>query len=378
MDLLKIALLLLAGSSLTPDAGLVVHEWGTFTSVAGADGRPVSWTTLAGRSDLPCFVHRINAGNSKLAPAEVRMETPVLYFYGTRASGVSVHVSFPQGLVTEWYPQASAVQPKSVIGAPSNGTIVWENLAVLPEAKPNLPQEEKASHYYTARRTDASPVRSGSEQEKMLFYRGMGNFDIPVRAHASKNGALEAVNAGGESIPLVVLFENRQGATHYRLTRNFRDSVTMAEAEDVGTVETLMRLMEEALVNAGLYPKEAHAMLETWRDSWFEEGARVFYIFPRAAADAILPLTVTPPPAGTQRVFVGRVEVFTPWLEATLRKALADGDIQALEKYGRFLQPWINRMRGREDLIMTPSAESYFASAALLIQEQLLSARCVE
>ncbi len=35
---------------------VVAHEWGTFTSVAGADGDPVRWGTLAGPADLPCFV----------------------------------------------------------------------------------------------------------------------------------------------------------------------------------------------------------------------------------------------------------------------------------------------------------------------------------
>ena len=30
-----------------------VHEWGTFTSIAGADGRPVGWSPLSGPDDLP-------------------------------------------------------------------------------------------------------------------------------------------------------------------------------------------------------------------------------------------------------------------------------------------------------------------------------------
>src|SRR5262245_65977662 len=38
--------------------GLTVHEWGTFTAVAGEDGRPVQWMALSGPSDLPCFVKR--------------------------------------------------------------------------------------------------------------------------------------------------------------------------------------------------------------------------------------------------------------------------------------------------------------------------------
>ena len=32
-----------------------VHEWGTFTSVAGRDGAAMNWQTLSGTSDLPCL-----------------------------------------------------------------------------------------------------------------------------------------------------------------------------------------------------------------------------------------------------------------------------------------------------------------------------------
>jgi hypothetical protein len=35
---------------------LTVHEWGTFTSVAGQDGSAVEWLPLSGPPDLPCFV----------------------------------------------------------------------------------------------------------------------------------------------------------------------------------------------------------------------------------------------------------------------------------------------------------------------------------
>ena len=39
---------------------LVVHEWGTFTSVAGPDGEAVEWLPLAGPPDLPCFVEHVD------------------------------------------------------------------------------------------------------------------------------------------------------------------------------------------------------------------------------------------------------------------------------------------------------------------------------
>ena len=60
---------------------VIVHEWGTFTSIAGADGTAVEWLPQAGPADLPCFVarHRFNVKGS--LSGTVRMETPVVYFY---------------------------------------------------------------------------------------------------------------------------------------------------------------------------------------------------------------------------------------------------------------------------------------------------------
>ena len=34
-------------------SGLIVHEWGTFTSIAGKDGVALEWRPLNGSSDLP-------------------------------------------------------------------------------------------------------------------------------------------------------------------------------------------------------------------------------------------------------------------------------------------------------------------------------------
>ncbi len=40
-------------------APVTAHEWGTFTSIAGADGTAVMWRPLHGPQDLPCFVDRV-------------------------------------------------------------------------------------------------------------------------------------------------------------------------------------------------------------------------------------------------------------------------------------------------------------------------------
>src|SRR5947209_3360512 len=92
--------------SIEPD--LTVHEWGTFTSIAGSNGQAVEWTPLNG-TDLPAFVEHFGWGFKVGLRGTVRMETPVLYFYSPRDLTLSVHVAFSRGLITEWYPHASYV-----------------------------------------------------------------------------------------------------------------------------------------------------------------------------------------------------------------------------------------------------------------------------
>src|SRR5689334_19278550 len=86
--------------------GFGVHEWGTFTSVAGENGTAIRWQPFGGPTDLPCFVDRVrNVFFSKGAlSGTVRMETPVLYFYASREAIANVKVRFPKGVITEWYP----------------------------------------------------------------------------------------------------------------------------------------------------------------------------------------------------------------------------------------------------------------------------------
>src|SRR5580704_12039945 len=61
---------------------LSVHEWGTFTSIAGNDGRVLRWLPLTGSNDLPGFVEHFRDAAFKVGlSGTVRMETPVLYFY---------------------------------------------------------------------------------------------------------------------------------------------------------------------------------------------------------------------------------------------------------------------------------------------------------
>ena len=112
-----------------------------------------------------------------------------------------------------------------------------------------------------------------------------------------------------------------------------------------GSVDSLCGDVEEILVGQGLYRDEAHAMVETWKDSWFEEGSRLIYIVPSGFIDKVLPLTIDPVPGQIVRVFVGRVEIVTPATAMAVRKALAHNDEATLDKYGRFLEPILQTVK---------------------------------
>jgi len=98
----------LTGADSAQPSGLTVHEWGTFTSIAGEDGSAIDWDALGCQDDLPGFVNAFGYRGFKWRlQGTVRMETPVMYFYSSRELEARVKVAFPQGLITEWYPKAA-------------------------------------------------------------------------------------------------------------------------------------------------------------------------------------------------------------------------------------------------------------------------------
>ena len=85
-------------------------------------------------------------------------------------------------------------------------------------------------------------------------------------------------------------------------------------------------------------------MVETWREAWFEEGARLLYLVPRSAVDAVLPLSITPSPDEIVRVFMRRLEINTPATQQAVVRAITDNDAQTLARYARFVAPIVQRI----------------------------------
>jgi hypothetical protein len=372
------------------DNRLIVHEWGTFTSIAGKDGGAVDWCPLNGSSDLPGFVYDtsgLDAGTGLRSgercikcnlEALVRMETPVIYFYADRETPVSVRVEFSQGKITEWYPAARLVFVPPADDRRNPSSIDWGRITVVPGAEESFPVEAQPSHYYPARETDAAPLRictsKGEQHEKFLFYRGVGTFNPPLAVKLDA-GRVVVKNTSRESIAQFILFENRGGKVAYQVHDSFDGEVALERPALNQTVDSLERDLYAILVSQGLYEKEARAMIKTWRDSWFEEGMRVFYIVPRKVTDSILPITIEPTPSELTRILVGRVEIITPEMENEIRHQAEGFEGSAFDvrsaaaeitrKHGRFAEPVLKtllgetndpRLRGRIQQLMDYAA----------------------
>ncbi len=407
------ALLCAAGVGLSGNLGAapnyVAHEWGTFTSVQGADGVQLSWNPLV-TSDLPDFVHNWpKSGRTNIDLARValvskatamslqRMETPVIYFYADADLTLNVQVKFPQGTMTEWYPQANFAVPASAEDVFGPKSLRWDSVQVsasvpapasgqvrVGDQVPRI--ATKPSHYYAARETEADILRVNGETEKFLFYRGVGNFRAPLTVTQSAAGGVELKlqNRGAEELRDFYVYEVRGDEARFvkvdRLAAGAGAGVSLDQAVAFAPVTAVRGRLGEALaaslVEAGLYAAEARAMVRTWDDSWFgERGLRVLYLLPEAWTDRTLPLSLEPKAAQVKRVMVGRAELITPSMQSDLQRELVRysqgdeaGKARSLEavrhlQLGRFLEPAARLVTGRN-----PGDQALMAAAAAVVE----------
>ncbi len=354
------------------EPGLIAHEWGTFTSIAGGDGQALQWLPLTPSGESPGFIHRdllpiaglpgfvyhAQVGLKFNLEGTIRMETPVLYFYSHRDLTLSVRVAFAKGLITEWYPKASQVTPTETARSDflykkqGDGIIAWDAVTLEPAKGGDLPREATDSRYYAARNTASTPLRVctdvGEEHEKFLFYRGVSAAPVPISARFSEDGKLLIKSTSQEPIPNIILFERRGGRLGFRVIDTSQTETPFETPGLTSSIDALAFELEEMLVARGLYRDEAHAMLQTWGDSWFEEGSRLIYILPVSYVDAILPLSINPIPAQTLRVLVGRVELISPATQNEVKSALVSRDRETVGSYCRFLWPILSIIEAKD------------------------------
>ncbi|MFI5229436.1 MAG: hypothetical protein ACHQWU_10225 [Gemmatimonadales bacterium] len=225
---------------------LIVHEWGTITTVHAAAGTPAGCLNrISGSDPLPDFVHRFEPAGLTVPPGSVvespgtlkrvplvktpfgpcrpdvtmRLETPVVYFHPAAGAEKNfppfdVTVNFRGGVLNEFYPDAAASVSADVeesdtrghqlavrsgfgqlAGQLWNGVLLdssvvgklrWSGVSL----EESTPLPETAAHVWLApRNVHAARVRtSAGEGEQYLFYRGVAHLDAVMQTRRSAAG----------------------------------------------------------------------------------------------------------------------------------------------------------------------------------------------
>jgi hypothetical protein len=346
--------------------GLVVHEWGTFTTIHQASGSPLSRLNKIEETEvLPDFVHRFEPGQTRQFPLRsfgkspavpgrpdvtMRLETPVLYFYppanGPAMGPIDVTVRFRGGIINEFYPDATAAAgfdderiasklgsrpvgqwDGAVLNDYVAGSLEWKGLALGETFKAPLTDNPV---WIAPRAVRSSGIVAGNgEGERYLFYRGVAHLDALFQTQLTPRGLRLSAPArftwfDGTALRVLHLWVvqvRRDGLIAFResgevvLSRD-RPGVTIAQFSvfpQEAFVESAARRLRESMRNqlewGGLFGPEAEAMLNTWKASYFEKpGLRVFYMVPAEWTNYFLPLKISVP-AVTTRVFVGRIDI---------------------------------------------------------------------
>ena len=358
-------LLLLAMSS-GHAADLVVHEWGTITTIHAADGTPAGGLNNIDAGDvLPDFVHRYEPETTRFKPERLlgklpnipgrpdvtmRLETPVIYFHPPPNKAftdpIDITVRFRGGVVNEFYPDAAAsvaldrqrIQSKAADGVITEwngdvlnnfvvGSLQWKGLRLHDTVIAPLTNSEI---WLAPREVNSVSVFNpeAGEGEQYLFYRGVAHLDALLATKTSRGSVelltpahLTWLESAAATIPNVWLADVRDDGT---IAFRASPAVTLTkenEGKRLGAVKRfsngeynagvaqLRASMKKALIAQGLFADEAEAMLNTWKASYFQKpGLRVFYIVPRAWTDYFLPLEFSVP-ARVTRVIVGRIDL---------------------------------------------------------------------
>jgi len=226
-----LATLAVARMRQSANQSLVVHEWGTFTTLQDETGESIGGINTDDEP-VPGFVHRLaswffiprdgsvspystfkvvasgpNPGRCHL-DVKMRLETPVLYFYppsGGTVPPFDVHVMFRGGWLTEFYPDAAAHAPSFDAAHPdrlfahndsyisrsvfergfghlrpeTEGDLQWKGVQLVADGSG---PDTQAKVWLAPRAVPASMLQTAEgEREKFLFYRGVGNAASALR-----------------------------------------------------------------------------------------------------------------------------------------------------------------------------------------------------
>ncbi len=350
------------------ESPLVVHEWGTFTSLQDEKGRTISGINTDDEP-VPRFCHNLDwmlidtplpfprilaQGVASCHPdVTMRLETPVIYFHPPKDAVLpivaDVKVSWQGGWLTQFFPDAwtnGSLPAERTLTFQSRGGLEWHSLRIGEVGK----MPETKDHVWLApRAVNAAPLSTpAGEGEKFLFYRGVGHVLCPLQAIRSADGKTLQIHAqkseAAYNVPAMTISRLWLASFDLKGECAFRPlsalSLPASDAISPGPIGStpaqfnqgeysnanLGRLrgeMREALLADGMFGDEADALLNTWELSYFKSGGlRLFFMVPRAWTDANLPLDISVP-CEIKRAMVGRLELVTPEQHQWL-KELAD------------------------------------------------------
>ncbi len=392
-----------------------LHEWGTFTTVSGSDGKLLTGLHVE-EENLPSFVYshlgmepgslrhsnhsyyysgvNPDAADSRqieivkdtrgsglydisgrsastlggfgakgmsrgagISNVTVKMETPVIYFYNGAGEKINVKVGFEGGSISQWFPDRlrgdtpnklnisedqMSERLKKIVKEGEGYTLVDDKVRDFSKEYKGYIEWDvellEADDAYTFKHTqnpswiypkvsDANMVKVGKEYEDYLFYRGIGNFELPVTFSVNQEEVVNIKNESSESIPFAFAFEKTGATVRYKVLDTITDEVEIEESTWVTAAKNwqpeVFSNMRDGLLEQGLTRDEADGMVKTWWKSYFEQdGLRVFWVVPPKALEKILPLEVNPKPEKSVRVIVGRADILRPSFEQKMVEAI--------------------------------------------------------
>jgi hypothetical protein len=195
-------------------AQLIVHEWGTMTTVHAPDGKPQRRLNLIEQTELlPAFVHHYEPKQPTYLPyapfakgrtpgrsdVTMRLETPVLYFYDPASVAAeqpfNVRVQMRSGILNDFFPYAQPGLAKDGVDRTTgvntisldnswSSSLTWNGVTL--DAAAVVPQT-KATVWTAPRAVKAAKLRVGKEGEHYLFYRGLANLAALLTTQHSRS-----------------------------------------------------------------------------------------------------------------------------------------------------------------------------------------------
>lgn len=401
-----------AGPVLPKADKFVVHEWGTFTSVQGSDGniigglhheeeplpsfvvgrdilteltasqllvsqfrnlggfggqgncRPVKFMPVCDDYDEPQQPTPVPTPTPILkqvvtgADVTQKMETPVLYFYSDKKRQVKINVGFPQGIISQYFPAPINFTP--LIGKIQglHGGSTQFDVEVVTEKLP-LPAVETGNVYGPAREVASNDIRSGNQNERFIFYRGLGNFvtDLRVTSKSTNELTLSHKSVQGRISEIFLVNVTESGGNIISLGGLSPLEEKVVSAKDLNLFlkndypvyyfnKVAQQEITRALVESGLYKDESLAMFNTWKTSYLKtRGLRILYVLSRNETDRLLPLTIDPQPQEVVRTLVGRIELILKSEEEQMLLNLSANSTLNPAELGRFAEPRLRRLK---------------------------------